>query len=161
MLTGRVEWAFYPSQHLVYLSLFILTTLGFLLRHRQNIPTIAGTGMVGCAVFFIITNYGVWSSGDMYEHTWTGLIDCYTAAIPFFGNTLLGTTFYVAVFCLLSRTMRFGSPSMDWIAYRLSTITKLSGLYAGRTHLKHSPVQTNEWCLHAPSLREWRMSNDG
>lgn len=42
--------------------------------------------------FFIITNFGVWLLG--YPKTWTGLAECYTLALPFFRNALLGDLFY-------------------------------------------------------------------
>ena len=45
--------------------------------------------------FFIITNFGVWLIG--YPKTLDGLIDCYTLAIPFFRNSLIGDVFYAAL----------------------------------------------------------------
>ena len=45
--------------------------------------------------FFIITNFGVWLIG--YPKTLDGLIECYTLAIPFFRNSLIGDFFYAAV----------------------------------------------------------------
>ena len=42
--------------------------------------------------FFIVTNFGVWLIG--YPKTWTGLFECYTLALPFFRNSLLGDFFY-------------------------------------------------------------------
>ena len=42
-------------------------------------------------IFYFITNFGVWLFSNFYEKSFFGLIECYTLAIPFFGNTLLGT----------------------------------------------------------------------
>ena len=44
-------------------------------------------------VFFVISNLGVWLSGG-YGYSFSGLLECYFLAIPFFGNTLLSTIFY-------------------------------------------------------------------
>lgn len=44
-------------------------------------------------VFFVISNFGVWLSGG-YGYSFSGLLECYLLAIPFFGNTLLSTIFY-------------------------------------------------------------------
>ena len=44
-------------------------------------------------IFFIISNFGVWLSGG-YGYSFSGLLECYFLAIPFFGNTLLSTIFY-------------------------------------------------------------------
>ena len=38
--------------------------------------------------FFLISNFGVWISGNLYPLTFEGLISCYAAAIPFFRSTL-------------------------------------------------------------------------
>ena len=47
----------------------------------------------GAVLFFIVTNFGVWLSGS-YGYTLSGLVNCYTLAIPFFGYTLLSTITY-------------------------------------------------------------------
>ncbi len=44
-------------------------------------------------VFFVISNFGVWLSGG-YGYSFSGLLECYFLAIPFFGNTMLSTIFY-------------------------------------------------------------------
>ncbi len=44
-------------------------------------------------IFFVISNLGVWLSGG-YGYSFSGLLECYFLAIPFFGNTLLSTIFY-------------------------------------------------------------------
>ena len=48
--------------------------------------------LMGSVMFFIITNFGVWLLG--YPQTWEGLLLCYTLAIPFFVNTILGDLFF-------------------------------------------------------------------
>jgi hypothetical protein len=53
--------------------------------------------IVGPVLFFLITIFGVYTSG-YYGYTLEGLIACYIAAIPFFHMTLLGTLFYTVIF---------------------------------------------------------------
>jgi hypothetical protein len=48
--------------------------------------------------FFIVTNFAVWLWGGMYVHSWSGLVNCYTLALPFFRNTALSDAFYTATF---------------------------------------------------------------
>ena len=43
-----------------------------------------------------MSNFGVWSLGS-YGYTWEGLISCYVLALPFFGNTLVGTMIFSLV----------------------------------------------------------------
>lgn len=47
----------------------------------------------GVLIFFIITNFGVWSSG-MYPLNLNGLITCYTLALPFLGYNLISTLIF-------------------------------------------------------------------
>jgi len=48
--------------------------------------------LLGSLIFFIVTNFGVWFLG--YPKTLEGLILCYTLAIPFFINSILGDLFF-------------------------------------------------------------------
>jgi len=47
-----------------------------------------GLNIGAAALFFVVTNFGVWVSTSLYPHTIEGLSLCFVAAIPFFGNTL-------------------------------------------------------------------------
>ena len=50
----------------------------------------------GSLVFYIISNFGVWSLGS-YGYSFDGLLICYIAAIPFYTNTLISTILYSAL----------------------------------------------------------------
>ncbi len=52
--------------------------------------------LLGACVFFIITNFGVWSMGS-YGYTLNGLLLCYTLAIPFFGYSLISTFIFSGI----------------------------------------------------------------
>ena len=52
--------------------------------------------LIGASLFFLITNFGVWSLGS-YGYTSEGLIVCYTLALPFFGNTLISTFIFSSI----------------------------------------------------------------
>ncbi len=58
--------------------------------------------LIGACLFYIITNFGVWSLGS-YGYTFEGLASCYILAIPFFGNTLVSTFLYSLIIELLLR----------------------------------------------------------
>lgn len=53
---------------------------------------------IGAITFFVISNFGVWISGTLYEISVKGLLNCYIMAIPFFTNTLLSTIFFAVIF---------------------------------------------------------------
>jgi len=58
---------------------------------------IAFAAVSASVIFFALTNFGVWLLSGMYSHDVTGLLACYTAAIPFLQNSLAGALFYSAV----------------------------------------------------------------
>ena len=78
----------------VYASLFAVSYL-------QKGPVISSI------LFFVITNFAVWTSG-YYGFDLQGLLMCYTMAIPFFVNTLLSTLlFYHLIRYYQNNTLMF------------------------------------------------------
>ena len=71
--------------------------IGFLSKHfiKNTISRISGA-LVGACIFFIITNFGVWSIGS-YGYTMNGLLICYTLAIPFFAYSLISTFIFSSI----------------------------------------------------------------
>ena len=49
--------------------------------------------LIGAFLFYLITNFGVWTLGT-YGYSLEGLIACYTLALPFFGNTIVSTLIF-------------------------------------------------------------------
>jgi hypothetical protein len=81
----------------VYGSFALIVCLGLWLRTRRTAVPIACAALAGSLLFFTLTNFGVWALGTMYPKTTEGLLACYVAAVPFFGNTVLGDAAYVLV----------------------------------------------------------------
>ncbi len=50
----------------------------------------------GACIFFIITNFGVWSLGS-YGYSLEGMIVCYTLALPFFAYSIISTMIYALI----------------------------------------------------------------
>lgn len=81
-----------------YLAFFLTVLLGFYLSNKSSGRKII-IGILGSSVgFFIITNFGTWLSSAMYSKNMLGLIECYVAAIPFFGNTLASNAIFITLF---------------------------------------------------------------
>ena len=57
-----------------------------------------GGSVASSFLFFLITNFGAWLALETYSKDAAGLIQAYVMAIPFFGNTLAGDMFFIAVF---------------------------------------------------------------
>jgi hypothetical protein len=87
----------------VYLSFLAITVVGMLFK-KMNF----GTVLLSSLVFFALTNLGVWVLH--YPLTPEGLMTCFTLAIPFFINSLLGDFFFSA---LLLFGYRFAAQRMQ------------------------------------------------
>jgi|TARA_B110001452_G_scaffold267646_1_gene278811 hypothetical protein len=62
----------------------------------KNIYSRIAGSLLGATLFFIITNFGVWSLGS-YGYTLVGLMTSYTLAIPFFAYSLISTFVFAGI----------------------------------------------------------------
>ena len=99
LLTGDIFTGFHQLIPYVYASFLVSVSIGFWLRRRKSVYRIGGATIAGAIQFFLITNFGMWAMSTMsiYPKTFAGLVSCYVAGIPYFGNTLLGDAFYAAL----------------------------------------------------------------
>lgn len=74
-----------------------VTFIGFLIKNKVNAVNVISASVAGSVLFFVISNFGVWIGSTMYSHTFSGLMACYTMAIPFFQNTLFGDAIFSIV----------------------------------------------------------------
>ena len=84
---------------IIYGCFLINVVLGrVFLRHSNNAWRIASVAAAGSIQFYLITNLFEWWAGvSLYPHTLVGLMECYVAALPFFGRTILADVFYSGV----------------------------------------------------------------
>ena len=61
--------------------------------------------LAGVLIFFIITNFGVWSTG-FYSYDIEGLMLCYTLALPFLGFNLISTLIFSVLIELIFRLFK-------------------------------------------------------
>lgn len=107
----RTRWAFLPLLSLaisdlflglyawpimlsVYGSLAINVLIGRQLKKNLSAINVLTASLISALIFFLITNTAVWSFGTWYSHNLSGLMSCYTLAIPFFKTTLISTLLY-------------------------------------------------------------------
>jgi len=91
---------FHTTIPFVYGSFLLIAGIGYLLRNKTSPLKVALGSASGSLLFYIVTNFGVWTSSSMYEKSINGLINCYYMGLPFLRNTLIGDLFYVGVFFL-------------------------------------------------------------
>ncbi|HTK78092.1 MAG TPA: DUF6580 family putative transport protein [Gemmataceae bacterium] len=100
ILQGRGKPGFYWS---VYACFLLDVLVGRALARGSSPMRIGLAGFVGALQFFLITNFVEWLKPSnpavlLYPHTMAGLEECYIAALPFFGYTLLGNLAFSAAF---------------------------------------------------------------
>ena len=62
----------------------------------KNILSRVSGALIGACLFFLITNFGIWSLGS-YGYTIEGFILCYTLAIPFFAYSIISTFIFSGI----------------------------------------------------------------
>ncbi len=88
---------FYQGFYWQYGSYILITLVAIFIFSKVNTQRVFAGALTSTAIFFLVSNFGVWASGTMYPKTFDGLITCYTAGIPFLKGTMLGDLFYSGV----------------------------------------------------------------
>jgi hypothetical protein len=95
---GRYRPAFELTRWTIYTTFAVTALLGPLANWprfgRWLLPILSLTGSI---LFFVTSNLATWGEGLLYPMTFTGLIACFVAAIPFFGNTIAADLIGTAV----------------------------------------------------------------
>ncbi len=71
--------------------------LGSALLRRVTVLGVLAAVFTSATGFFLLSNFVVWGNGGMYPHSGAGLVACYTAALPFYGNDLVSTALTAGV----------------------------------------------------------------
>ncbi|MEO8595208.1 MAG: DUF6580 family putative transport protein [Candidatus Solibacter sp.] len=79
---------------LVYVAFLINVWIGTRLRGTENALKLGAGVVSGSLVFFLLTNFAWLAGSSMYPHTLAGVVQCYVAAIPFYGRTLASDLLY-------------------------------------------------------------------
>lgn len=90
-----------------YLGFFAYWICGRLARGRFKHQVLLLP--IASFLFFLISNFGVWFF--WYPRTIAGLMTCYTLALPFYRNTLLGDVFFGGIIISLSKLLKLAKNS--------------------------------------------------
>jgi hypothetical protein len=88
---------FYSQMWVVYLSFMLIVVIGMSLQGTKKPGKVILASISASVSFFVITNFVMWYGSSLYPQNFTGIMESYTAAIPFFSYTLLGDLFYVGI----------------------------------------------------------------
>ncbi|MDP2421481.1 DUF6580 family putative transport protein [Sediminibacterium sp.] len=92
----KFTW-FYKGFYWQYGSYLMIVLAGLWIMKKVTVPRIIGGALASSAIFFLISNFGVWLGSRFYPQDTAGLLQCYTAALPFLKGTLYGNLFYAGV----------------------------------------------------------------
>jgi hypothetical protein len=83
---------FHSTIPYVYGSIVLCSFVGSAFKRKsESLVELGLASLVAASIFFLITNFGVWLSTAYYPKTWSGLLECYSMAVPFFRSSLIGT----------------------------------------------------------------------
>jgi len=84
-----LTWAWYAA---------VIVLGALLLKSRTSVARVASATLLGSTSFFVVSNYAVWAAQPgMYPHTFSGLITCYAAGLPFYRNDLVSTAIVAGI----------------------------------------------------------------
>jgi len=94
MLLSDLFIGFYNHVLFVYGALFLISYFIYKIKIKIKFRNLFFFCFGSSLVFFLVSNFGVWFLGALYEKNFNGLINCYILAIPFFKNTFLPTIIF-------------------------------------------------------------------
>lgn len=97
LFLGDIFIGFHKLMFVVYASFLVNVAIGQWLCDRRTFARISLATLLGAMQFFLVTNFAVWQFLGGYAHNASGLVLCFTAGIPYFGNTLTGDALYAAL----------------------------------------------------------------
>lgn len=93
------QMAFTRDQYVMWAWYLVPCFIGFFLRDRIKPLTVLGGGLATGVGFFLTSNFAVWAFGNIaYAKNLSGLLLCYTKAIPFFRNGIISDVVFSLVF---------------------------------------------------------------
>lgn len=97
----------------IYGAFAMIAIMGYYLLKKVTMGRVIGGAFGASVIFFVVSNFGVWLSSPIYPLTLEGLVACYTAAIPFFHNTLAGDLIYSSAMFGAFEYLRSRYPSVQ------------------------------------------------
>jgi hypothetical protein len=74
-----------------------ITMIGWMLKSRFSIGRLTFACLAAPTSFYLISDFGVWLGLNAYPHSWTGLLACYLAAIPYQGRITVSTVLFAGI----------------------------------------------------------------
>jgi len=88
-----VTWAWYAA--ILWLGANLRKNTG--LHEAKDWARVGVASLASSVSFFVASNFAVWACWNMYPKTFSGLMTCYTAALPFFRHGVEGDLLFTAL----------------------------------------------------------------
>ena len=80
-----------------YGAIVLVAFMGSSFLNKISTGKVVLASLSGSTIFYLISNFGVWAFSPMYTKTLTGLVQCYSLALPFYGTSLMGDLIYSTI----------------------------------------------------------------
>jgi hypothetical protein len=98
MFLGDLVVGLHALIPMLYLTYALIALLGTSLRNRRTSPlAIGGSVLASSLIFYVVSNFGMWTISTMYPRTSTGLVACYIGGLPLLGNTLASDALFTSI----------------------------------------------------------------
>ncbi len=101
-----VTWAFYAA----------MVLFGSVLIKGFSPLRIGAAALTGSVSFFLISNFAVWMVWHLYPKTFSGLMTCYVAGLPFFRNAVASDLLFTAAFFAIGYLVSLRSSNESAVA---------------------------------------------
>ena len=85
---------FYEGFYWQYSSYILITLITMPIFTKVSKERVLIASFASTIIFFLVSNIGCFVGNSYYPESFTGLMNCYVAGIPFIKGTLLGDLFY-------------------------------------------------------------------
>jgi uncharacterized protein DUF6580 len=86
---------FHSLMPVVYATFAASVLIGMLIK-RVTPQSVVAAAFASATLFYVVTNFAMWTISTLYPHTLAGLVACYVGGIPFYGTMLAGDVLYSA-----------------------------------------------------------------
>lgn len=90
----------YKGQLINYALILITVLIGWVIKGKSY-TSIGIASFIAPTLFFLLSNFEVWLGNSFYAKSFTGLMECYVAAIPFYTKSFISTFIIlpVVIYC--------------------------------------------------------------
>ncbi|MCR4317196.1 MAG: hypothetical protein NUW37_12725 [Planctomycetes bacterium] len=104
---------FYPGWYWQYIAFGVIAITGSFALKKIRRARVFRASLASASIFFVISNFGVWTTGLIYPMTFGGLGACYVAGIPYFWQTLASDVLFSSALFGAFELLRGGMPAIS------------------------------------------------